>query len=380
MKFLIITKENQEFLHWHYARHQGLENWSFQEQAQARWTSRFHIGSCFSLNLRKLGHEAHDFFVNDKIMQKTWALEHGLEVPERRCKFRLRRGIIPWVSRTTTWPEDILESQIKYYKPDVLINQTMQLFNTKFWQRQRNHIGLLIGKQAWLEHMVLRNSAIISKKKLGVYDLIISSFPPTIDYVRQEGIPADLHRLGFEPEVLPYLEERGAKYDVSFIGNFVKGIHDSRIKWLETIVAINPQLKIWSSRADDLPADSPLIKCYMGPAWGRDYFQILHDSKITLNEHGNVPPYANNLRLFEATGAGAMLITDWKSNLEDMFEPGREVVTYRDPEECANLIRYYLEHDDKRQIIARAGQQRTLKEHTYYNRMRELLDILHRYL
>jgi spore maturation protein CgeB len=86
------------------------------------------------------------------------------------------------------------------------------------------------------------------------------------------------------------------------------------------------------------------------------------------------------MRLFEATGMGTMLITDWKVNLHKMFEPGKEVITYRTAEECADLIHYYLEHDTERETIARAGQERTLREHTYYQRMRELDNFVGKYL
>jgi spore maturation protein CgeB len=109
-------------------------------------------------------------------------------------------------------------------------------------------------------------------------------------------------------------------------------------------------------------------------------YQILGNSKITLNHHGDIAPYANNMRLYEATGVGTMLITDWKVNLHEMFEPGKEVVAYRTPEECAELIQYYLTHDNEREAIARAGQQRTLREHTYYHRMQEFVEIVIKYL
>ena len=90
--------------------------------------------------------------------------------------------------------------------------------------------------------------------------------------------------------------------------------------------------------------------------------------------------YANNMRLFEATGVGALLITDCKENLSEMFEPGKEVVVYRGAEECVELIRYYLEHEEERQTIAAAGQQRTLREHSYYQRMKELVEIVRKYI
>jgi spore maturation protein CgeB len=110
-------------------------------------------------------------------------------------------------------------------------------------------------------------------------------------------------------------------------------------------------------------------------------YKVLRQSLLTLNHHIDIASaYAGNLRLFEATGVGTLLITDWKKNLHDMFEPGKEVVCYRTPEECAEMVQYYLEHDEEREAIARAGQQRTLRDHTYYQRMQSLLEIISRYL
>jgi spore maturation protein CgeB len=44
------------------------------------------------------------------------------------------------------------------------------------------------------------------------------------------------------------------------------------------------------------------------------------------------------------------------------------------------LIQYYLDHQNEREAIARAGQERTMREHTYYQRVKELVDIVGRYL
>ena len=43
-------------------------------------------------------------------------------------------------------------------------------------------------------------------------------------------------------------------------------------------------------------------------------------------------------------------------------------------------MRYYLEHDNEREAIAHAGQERTLRAHTEYQRAQELLEIVHKYL
>ena len=86
------------------------------------------------------------------------------------------------------------------------------------------------------------------------------------------------------------------------------------------------------------------------------------------------------MRLFEATGVGSLLITDEKDNLSEFFEVGKEIVTYGDADELVDKIRFYLAHEEKRSRIARAGQERTLREHTYLHRMRELERILDSWL
>ncbi|MNW17774.1 hypothetical protein D3C71_2170770 [compost metagenome] len=73
-------------------------------------------------------------------------------------------------------------------------------------------------------------------------------------------------------------------------------------------------------------------------------------------------------------------MTDRKDNLHELFEVGREIVAYSSKEEAGELVCHYLEHPDEAAQIAQAGQARTLREHTYAQRMQELLPILKRHL
>ena len=98
-------------------------------------------------------------------------------------------------------------------------------------------------------------------------------------------------------------------------------------------------------------------------------FRQLRDSRVALNTHIDISTHsASNMRLFEATGVGACLLTDWKENLGDLFEPDAEVVAYRDAEECVEKAKYLLAHESRRRDIAAAGQRRTLREHTFASR------------
>ena len=110
-------------------------------------------------------------------------------------------------------------------------------------------------------------------------------------------------------------------------------------------------------------------------------YNILYNSKISLNRHIDAAEnHANNMRLYEATGVGTMLITDYKRDLDKLFIPGKEIETYRTEKELKDKVKFYLSHEEERQIIAKAGQKRTLGDHTYKKRMQELLQILRKYL
>jgi len=107
-------------------------------------------------------------------------------------------------------------------------------------------------------------------------------------------------------------------------------------------------------------------------------FQQLHDSRVALNTHIDISPVnASNMRLFEATGVGACLLTDWKANLSELFQPDAEVVAYRDAGECVEKVKYLLAHEAERRRIAVAGQRRTLRDHTFESRAAQIDGIIH---
>lgn len=372
MRILILDNYYPPFLSSYRSEHTELAGQPYDEQWRSLMAECFGTADFYSHNLQRLGQEATELITNDEILQKRWAAEHGVKLDEsKKWTLARRRGLpVPRRVPSEDWFYTILAAQIKHYKPDILFNQEINSIRHQFLNEMKPHVGLIVGQHA--------ASQLSEEKDWSVYDLIISSFPPTLEWLRKRDVPAELLRLGFEPRVLAQLESDGRKIPVSFVGSF-HPVHSTRVEWLEYLCSRLP-VEVWSPDVKYLSASSSIRGAYRGSAWGASMYQTLRDSLITLNHHGNIPPHANNLRLFEATGVGAMLITDWKVDIEEIFQPGKEVVTYRTPEECAELVQYYLEHADEREAIARAGRERTLREHTYYQRMQELLTILERHL
>jgi hypothetical protein len=265
---------------------------------------------------------------------------------------------------------EVLAAQIEHFAPDVVLNYCLWEVPPKFWRRKRALFRLLVGQHT--------ATPLPAKYDWHAYDVMISSFPPTLRWFESLGVRTELHRLGFDPSVLTRLNGTAGRYEVSFVGSLAP-IHRARIDCLERVCRDCP-VDVWTGDSSGLRAHSPIKARIRGEAWGLAMYLALQGSRITLNHHGSIPPYANNMRLYEATGVGTLLITDWKENLPDMFEPECEVVTYRTPEECVEKIRFFLGHEDERKAIAEAGQRRTLRCHTYRQRMEELVQIVGRYL
>ena len=78
--------------------------------------------------------------------------------------------------------------------------------------------------------------------------------------------------------------------------------------------------------------------------------------------------------------SGGFILTDFKEQLAEVLEPGREVVCYHQPEEIPDLVRFYLAHPGDREKIILRARARVLQEHTYRHRLQEMLAVLRRTL
>lgn len=363
MKFLIIDTYYPEFLRAFYARHPGLYDRPYAEQWRVLMDQCFGTTDFYSDNLRTLGHDAHEIVANCDPLQRRWAREQAIHL-WAAYPFYSRLG------RVKDWQTAVLKAQVETFKPDVVYVQDLNLTEEDCLRTIRRKGRLIVGQTAY---------ALREDLDLGAYDLIVSSFPHYVERYRRQGIKCEYLRLAFEPRVLKLLGPVQSSHAVVFVGAYTRN-HANGNRLFEHVASRVP-VEFWGYGMNGLSLDSLIRGSYKGEAWGLQMYRVLAESKISLNRHSDLSDrFANNMRLFETTGVGTFLLTDWKDNLSEMFEVGKEVVAYRTPQECVELITYYLDHDDERRAIARAGQARTLREHTYGQRMKELADIVRKHL
>lgn len=105
-----------------------------------------------------------------------------------------------------------------------------------------------------------------------------------------------------------------------------------------------------------------------------DKARAFRSAKIVVNNLNPSEIWGTNVRTFEICGAGGFQITDWRPGLAQLFDIGRELVTFDNLADLRQKIDHYLMADEERQAIAEAGHRRAVRDHTYALRLKLLLE------
>lgn len=203
------------------------------------------------------------------------------------------------------------------------------------------------------------------------YDYVFTASEKGVRMYKEIGIN-DVFYLPFacEPSVHHRVQltgEEASKYkcDVCFVGSYLPRRARKIGKLRRVSVKVyGPHWRVFARG----------IRASVG-VWGLEMVKVFSAAKIVLNIHVESDlAYKPNMRVFEATGSGAFLLTDRPYGLERLFRIGNEVVCYNDERELVDLIEYYLENDEERMKIGARGQERGYREHRYENRIRQILE------
>ncbi len=111
-----------------------------------------------------------------------------------------------------------------------------------------------------------------------------------------------------------------------------------------------------------------------------DYYQELPEFyqryAVQLNQTSFQMNTAVNQRVFDVPLSGGLLLTDYRQDLERLFDIERECVVYHSHAEAADKLRWYLEHEDEAASISNAAAARIKAEHLYQHRLRTMMNIL----
>ena len=112
-----------------------------------------------------------------------------------------------------------------------------------------------------------------------------------------------------------------------------------------------------------------------GHGWGQrlnftQMVSVFNRSRINLNLNNAADARHKQIkgRNFEVPGSGGFLLTGTAENLHEYYEYGKEIAVFNSTDEIIHQVQHYLAHEDERAAVAKAGHERTIREHTYGHR------------
>lgn len=321
----------------------------------------FGVSDRYATHLAKRGWDTSAVFGNDRFIQTRWAEERGL------------------VASGPSWWLDILCEQIRAAGAESIFILDLYRFDRAARDEIRRRCPALKWIIGW------RSAPMKDGEDFSDLDLFLSSLKRLVEEMRQTGVRAERLGAGFD-ETLP-VRLCGLKRDLglTFCGSIGggDGPHSRRREVIAEVFQ-RSGMEVWSDSASGLRERRRGIfgtlfgRSRLHPGvYGMDMFRVLARSRVTLNVHIDMAgTEAVNMRLFEATGIGACLLTDHPESVGEYFEVGRELVGYSGVEDLLEKAAYLGDHPGEAAEIAARGQARTLRDHTLGQRSEELQNLI----
>jgi spore maturation protein CgeB len=136
-------------------------------------------------------------------------------------------------------------------------------------------------------------------------------------------------------------------------------------------------VKLWGNPASLWMPSGPVAGMYQGRGvYNHDKVRAFRGARIVVNNLHYSEMCGVNVRTFEAAGAGAFQLVDWRPGLNQLFDDGKELVSIRSIADLKKKVAYWLPREEERRAIAEAGMRRAHAEHTYKLRLALLIDTL----
>jgi spore maturation protein CgeB len=99
---------------------------------------------------------------------------------------------------------------------------------------------------------------------------------------------------------------------------------------------------------------------------------IFNQSKVNLYVTPRAITTGIPLRVLEIISCQGFVLTNYQEDLAAEFVEGKEIVMYHSLEDLIEKTKYYLEHEDERRAIIRAGYEKVMREYNFGIKLSEI--------
>jgi spore maturation protein CgeB len=262
-----------------------------------------------------------------------------------------------------------IRNTIKELNPDLVISIKGEMVTPETLEWLRRNVGV---KTALWYPDDPRFFESLVKYIAPHYDHVFTASKRAITMYREIGVKnVDFLPFACEPLIhkktnLTETEYNFYKSDVCFVGTYTP----RRAKMIKNLWKAGVNVRVWGPYWRYFVKDRKIN----AGVFGQEMVKVFNAAKIVLNLHEQSDvPYKVNMRVYEAAGCGAFLMTDNSYGLNQMFSTQDEIVTYDSSKDLIRKIGYYL-NSEKRSVFQEKALLRAYEDHTYHLRLKRLLE------
>lgn len=196
--------------------------------------------------------------------------------------------------------------------------------------------------------------------------------------------------LAADSTILHPIPDKRYEADISYIGTYLP---EKRDFFREHVFPLRKKYKLrlygqdwtlldrglgWVQRAGQY-FNVPVLRSLRKPKLCLDdEARVYASSVISINVHEQYQhKYGGdcNERTFKIPLSGGFEVVDDVACIRRYFVPGKEMVVADGREDWIDKVKHYLENPHERLSIIQAGRERVLRDHTYHNRVKQILTI-----
>ena len=362
-KVKIVQIENfyPAFIEQYYTRFPALSSLSYASQLQVLLDSGWSSGQNVVPYLNPAKYDAHYIIPSFSSLQKIWAAENGLNQSEITA-------------------DQILLNQLEKIKPDIIYLSDVFCFNFEILK--------FLSKKPLV--MCWHATALAPDISWGLIDVLLSG----VGSIRKQASALGARATEEFMSGAPNFQQKNKLQiigigDTCFSGSFIGGLHTERAKlFYDTAMAVAPHnFDIYTS--NPFPRADAVNMRFGNAVYASDVINLYANYKVVVDARADFGLKDNsftgetsNMRIFEATKAGCLLLTQASNNLSKYFEIDKEIVTYESKEELCDKLKFYLDpkNESLRKLIAENGHIKTIGSHSIESRALWFSKILDKYL
>jgi spore maturation protein CgeB len=291
-----------------------------------------------------------------------------------------------------------LKQRVEATRPDVFFIWLSRELNISVFKEVKEKTGIVT-----IAFLADEDTDLYTRDRawLTAFDWLAMNYPPAFEEYRKMGLNVLGINCAANTDFFKPVTDVAEDIDVSFLGaakperkDFVAKLRAAGINvqtwgpgWPNGPFRSEDQISLYARSKINLNLGfgkpiwnlRTLARVFLFPAQNR--FGFVFDPRRILDNIRTIairrkPQWRG--RPFDVLACNVFLMTNRAPAFGDPYVENKEVVFYDDADDAIKKIKYYLasEHEAERHAIARAGYERTLRDHLWTKRMKDMFDFI----